>query len=214
MGAKKNSTETLKELQKRVMNWVHNCLDEDDLELSDIRRQNQLDIIELLDDNLIDDDELEMPGLSEYRALIFKLSAYEMRLLDLRNTLALGSARHGRHAVMDDIRKHILHLLPKSSKLSRFRSQNACDIVFAVNWDPVAFLEDQKYDAGAGKALSTAVTLTGTTIDAQALSCSQYLSRTWPLRGEVLLSVITDAVCSGDPRSGERSTTSGATYSG
>ena len=186
--------------QERIKIWAENC-DNGDV-MFDLTEE--FSSFHLPDDNGIDDDEPEMPGLAQYRTLVYEAPAYELLLRDLRNTFALEHMTPERN-FMDEINQKVLRLLPLSNRMSRYRPQKVFSVSFAVAWDPVAFLEEQQYDASLDEALATAVTLTGTSVNAQALSCSQYLSQTWPLRGEVLLSTVNEALCSGAPSSGESS---------
>lgn len=46
-------------------------------------------------------------------------------------------------------------------------------------------------------AVERAITLTGSARDAQALTCVQYLSQTWPLAGEYTMQVVKDVIANG-----------------
>jgi hypothetical protein len=48
-----------------------------------------------------------------------------------------------------------------------------------------------------GQELSKVLTLTGEAINAQAMSCSDYLEQTWPVLGRVLLEGLQEALYRG-----------------
>ncbi|KAK3319617.1 hypothetical protein B0T19DRAFT_269661 [Cercophora scortea] len=67
-------------------------------------------------------------------------------------------------------------------------------VTFMMDWDPVAFLSKQKYSASLGDALAGAITITGSSCDAQALTTAEYLSQIWPATGNYMMQLVTDAV--------------------
>ncbi|OJD31221.1 pfs domain protein [Diplodia corticola] len=62
-------------------------------------------------------------------------------------------------------------------------------VTYVVNWDPITFLRTQGYQDTPGQAMMPAVTLTGDTVDGQALTCAEYLKQTW------LNEYVLDAIC-------------------
>jgi len=146
----------------------------------------------------LDDQDDELPialGLSEYRKLISEAPEYQSLLATIRNATGLEFPESDTLNNMDGIQRYVLNSSPKANKiLSRHRSPEACRITFHVDWAPASFISAQEFRDPRPESLRTAVTLTGTNTNAQALSCSQYVSHTWPCHGEVVLSLIVDTV--------------------
>lgn len=53
-----------------------------------------------------------------------------------------------------------------------------------LNWDPLAFLEQQSYNEISD--LGRTITITGSASDAQAVTTTEYLIQTWPTGGEIM----------------------------
>lgn len=68
------------------------------------------------------------------------------------------------------------------------------DARFEVEWDLLGFLRRQKYDAPLEIAVERAITLTGSAKNAQAMTCLDYMSQTWPVIGEEIVKVLQKAL--------------------
>ena len=66
--------------------------------------------------------------------------------------------------------------------------------ILELDWNPLKFLEEQKYTEKPDEALKRAITLTGSKNDAQALTASEYLSQTWPATGEFVMELVVRVV--------------------
>lgn len=95
---------------------------------------------------------------------------------------------------MGEIRNAILDALPSSPKISRRKPAETFNVSFMVSWDPVAFLREEEYTEKPEDAIERAITLTGSTVSAQALTCGGYLRQTWPSTGEHILDLIKSLV--------------------
>lgn len=60
-----------------------------------------------------------------------------------------------------------------------------------MDWDPLAFLEQQSYNGILD--LGRAITITGSASDAQAVTTTEYLIQTWPTGGKIM-NLIEDVV--------------------
>ena len=60
---------------------------------------------------------------------------------------------------------------------------------FDLTWEVLAFVQDH---LGEAEKLSQVITLTGTPTNAQASTCEQYISESWPVLGPRLLVFIED----------------------
>lgn len=104
------------------------------------------------------------------------------------------------HLVSDSINligQTIIQFLLFSQKIKREKSELAYSMTFRMEWDPLAFVEEQEYREELDETVETAITLTGTARDAQALTCAQYLRQTWPSTAEYIIRLIKDVVRNG-----------------
>jgi len=138
-----------------------------------------------------DDEETETPEFDMYGDFISKTSAYKWLLASLRRHLLLESKEFN---YMNEIRKEILISLLSSERISRKTSAQTFESTFEVDWDPILFVKEQEYNEEPDTAIETAITLTGSARDAQALSCAEYLSQTWSSNGEHLLELVKSVV--------------------
>ncbi|KAI9727443.1 MAG: hypothetical protein M1834_008387 [Cirrosporium novae-zelandiae] len=111
-----------------------------------------------------------------YRDFIFRAPAHEWLLANLRREFYLAPAEPNS---MDAIRQNIVDSLPLSHK------------------DPLSSVKEQEYTEEPAEAVKIAITLTGSAKNAQALTCTQYLSQTWPSAGEHTIRLVADVVRSG-----------------
>lgn len=72
--------------------------------------------------------------------------------------------------------------------------QTKFDSIFCVVWSPVEFSRMQLSSADQSFTLGCAVTVTGTNIDAQTLSCREYLQQTWPTSGLIILNLVEEVI--------------------
>ncbi|KAH8812428.1 hypothetical protein F5884DRAFT_309735 [Xylogone sp. PMI_703] len=155
---------------------------------------SEASVDDLMDLDSYEDGEANMPELLAYQNFIFQSPAYEWLLANLRREFFLTSPEPN---YMEIIGKKIIQCLPSSHVVSRKRSAESYEITFEIEWSPLAFVSEQMYKEELGEAIENAITLTGSTNDAQALTCAQYLCQTWPLSGEYTIKLIKDVVRSG-----------------
>ncbi|KAH8435419.1 Pfs domain protein [Aspergillus melleus] len=139
------------------------------------------------EDIRIADDDEDLPGLTAYRELITGSPVYEWLLGSLRRGLHLHPAEPN---VQDAIRNRIIDSLPSSRRVSRYDQPRIYQVVFLLNWDPSAFITEQEHDLSKEGFLSKIITITGTSQDAQAMTCLQYLHQTWHLYGSDILQLV------------------------
>ncbi|PVH72378.1 hypothetical protein DL98DRAFT_576852 [Cadophora sp. DSE1049] len=65
---------------------------------------------------------------------------------------------------------------------------------FELMWDPVEFLLSQNYEKGESQKLEEVITITGSTPNAQAMTCGDYMKQTWPVTGSHILVAIQSAI--------------------
>lgn len=139
-------------------------------------------------DRMVD---LEMQELSEYRGLLFENAAYRWLLESLHRECRLAPATPD---YMVEIRQGIVKHLPSSHVMSRHHPAEMFKAIFEVRWDPVVFLQEQGYEGARGDLIETFVTLTGSSTDAQALTCIKYLVQTWPFSGAEIMRLVKEVI--------------------
>jgi hypothetical protein len=139
------------------------------------------------------DEEINPHELSEYRNFMSSSPAYKWLLERLMMEVLLEPSEHSENS-MEHIRQTISSFISSSYRVSKNRPSEAHEMIFEINWDPLAFITDQGYDEEPGVAIENAITLTGSTMDAQAMTCRQYLCQTWPSFGEHVIRLIKEAV--------------------
>ncbi|OQV03982.1 hypothetical protein CLAIMM_08939 [Cladophialophora immunda] len=137
------------------------------------------------------EEDFDSAKISMYQGVILNSAAYQWLVTYLRRELLLARAATD---CMGIIRRNIDASLPKSNKVSRHRSTEAHRMTFRVLWEPMAFVREQEYTEAPDEVLERAITLTGTTCDAQALTCAQYLRQAWPSTGEHIIRLLKDMV--------------------
>jgi hypothetical protein len=152
-------------------------------------------------DDFVDDSQFEefddtdltadsLPELSLYKDFISKLPAYKWLLESVQNVLYMDVPGD----VQTNIRQAVLDCLPRSQVVSRGALPERFSLTFTADWDPCAFLQEQEYMESPDKAVERAITITGSKIDAQAATTTQYLSQTWPSSGSHLLHIVKQVV--------------------
>lgn len=123
-------------------------------------------------EELEDDGEFtspEMPEIQEYSKIISGDPCYDWLLKILRRDTTLANVEQSYDSI-SRIRGVILEALPKSTHASRRKPPQGVEVTYIVDWDIMAFLNEQCYNEPYADAIAGAVTLTGSCTDAQALS--------------------------------------------
>lgn len=170
-----------------MSNWYQNL----EHPVDDEPPGSETTVDDLMDLDSYEDEEVNMPEILAYRNFIFKLPAYKWLLANLRREFLLAAPEPN---YMEAIRQKIIQCLPSSRIVSRRRSAETYKVMFEVEWDPLIFFREQGYKEEPGEAIERAITLTGSTKDAQALTCAQYLRQTWPIAAEHTMKLIKDVV--------------------
>jgi hypothetical protein len=136
-------------------------------------------------------DDLTVEGVDElnmsFDYLISKSPAYEWLLARVHKAIVLQPADPDR---MAEVRKKIIECLPTLYVISRKHAPQGVKANFELNWDPIAFIREQEYSENPHEEIGRVITVTGHPNDAQATTCADYLSQTWPLVGEHVLHLI------------------------
>ncbi|KAK6535580.1 hypothetical protein TWF694_002035 [Orbilia ellipsospora] len=138
-----------------------------------------------------DENEAENFESLLYRDLIFNAPAFEWLLESVRREFLLASTEPN---CMESIKNRIIEALPSSHKVSKHRSAEAFKAIFTTGWKPLQFLKEEGYQNEIGQAIEGAITITGSSIDAQAVTCAQYMCQTWSQTGVSILDLIKDVI--------------------
>lgn len=84
--------------------------------------------------------------------------------------------------------RELLGSLQTNQLIAGSASQLKPSPVFYTDWDPIAFVNEQEYSEQPDIAVAGAITVTGVDNgNVEAMTCSEYLNRTWPLLGHELM---------------------------
>jgi hypothetical protein len=150
---------------------------------------------DLWDDEGVDNEEINPQELSEYRNFMSTSPAYKWLLERLMREVMLEPSEHSGNSI-EWIHQTISSFISfsPSHRVSKNRPSKVHEMVFEVNWDPLAFITNQEYEEEPGPAIERAITLTGSATDAQTMTCRQYLRQTWPSLGDHVIRLIKEAV--------------------
>jgi hypothetical protein len=118
-----------------------------------------------------------------YRRVILNSASYKWLVTSLRQELLLEAPRN---SLQSQISKEIASQL-KPVRISRRQALAPCEVFYQAQWDPLAFCKEQGYPGQPEAAIGNALTLTRGDNNVELLTCSGYVSRTWPLIGEQVL---------------------------
>ena len=122
--------------------------------------------------------------------------AYTWLTLKLGSYLQLSSPNF---SALTKIKQEILDCFLRPSRVNRKTPHLLYTMNFNLNWAVIEFLDSYHFGgmSGAERILGTFVTLTSDGNNIQALTAPQYLSQTWPLIGEEILSLIIKTIDGG-----------------
>ncbi|KAK1255021.1 hypothetical protein MKX08_009016 [Trichoderma sp. CBMAI-0020] len=125
-----------------------------------------------------------LPDVFTYKDFISKHPAYEWLLQTIRNDLYMDTPGAIQTHVGDVIMAH----LSREALVTH-------GVSITVDWDLALFLQKQKYNESPDMAVERALTVTGSEIEAQAVTTAQYLDQAWPSSGSHLLDLIKQVAC-------------------
>ncbi|RAH76927.1 hypothetical protein BO86DRAFT_235955 [Aspergillus japonicus CBS 114.51] len=153
--------------------------------------------------------------LQNYWLLIHRSPAYALLLkrIQRERIIALPELSSGA-----GIRKKILGALPKTPRISRKATSQTFNVALKANWDPIMFIEEQRYEEATDYAFERIITTTGCLSSVQALTTRDYMDQTWPSTGRDVLCLVKAVVTRGAKESvtladGTRVTCARSTFS-
>ena len=130
-----------------------------------------------------------------YQEFVIHTQEYQWLIANLRKHFYLAPTEPNS---MSAVRQKILGFLPIAHEMSRKRKPDVHKMTFQIMCDLLTSITEQHYKVAPEEVVQTAITLTGSAKDAQALTCSQYVCQTWPLTGDHTIRLIQTVVRS-DP---------------
>lgn len=127
--------------------------------------------------------------LDKYAHLISITTSYQWLVATLRNKLLLTTASTD---VKQRIRAEVLSLLPKPGLIQRAAMTPPVEAIFEMD----LMLNPADFAPGSIE-LSSVLTVTGSALDAQALTCGEYVQQTWPVTGIFMLQLLDDVLTLG-----------------
>jgi hypothetical protein len=162
------------------------------LSTPDVAVQNPEDLANPLHGQEEEEDPV-VPFLPEARYFILESKAYQQLLERIKLSLTL-TPRQG--TTIELIRKDIitgLSIQPRSQDGTQQVVSQLYNVSFEITWNPVSFLKEQYHNEGH-QEISEVITLNGSAIDAQAITCAQYMHQVWPSTGNETLRVLQSAI--------------------
>ncbi|CAH0021594.1 unnamed protein product [Clonostachys rhizophaga] len=184
------------DLEDRMRLWYEMRI-EDETPLEN--EMGDLNVDEMTEDFAFDemDEEEEAPfeWVAAYQNLLSGSEAYKWLLNRLLGEFHLVQTEPNS---IQTIREKIATLFPRTQRVSRKETPKSSTVVFDLDWDIHAFFENQEYSNRPEDTLETVITLTGSSLDAQAATCAQYIDQTWPSTGHVMIELIKGVLGSED----------------
>ena len=153
------------------------------------------------DDNDVDDAQFVM-----YQNVVANSTAFQWLLYRLhRETNLTTSEASSVKAISTHIRQ-ILYTRRENRLVSSRKGPPKFSVLFQSDWDPLVFIHNQEYTEEPEEAIEGAIVIVqGTNGDVEAMPCSEYVGRTWPLFGEHFMELVKHTVrskpglrCSGE----------------
>ena len=140
-------------------------------------------------------DEVQVPPkYQEVRSFLLDGPAYQWLLENARSS-ALLTERKG--TILEAV-THMIDAMLSSMRTPKSGRSQVFQANFNIDWDLPNFLTDQEYDTTLEIAVERAITVTGSSSNAQALSCMDYMCQTWPSSGREVVRVLQMALRSLD----------------
>lgn len=176
------------ELNDRMEMWYHTQENaNNDLE----NEQNNADIkpetLSTSHNVPMEDNDGNLIEIAIYRKVISDSQAYKWLLGSIQRTSALYPAEQN---AQDAIRERILNSIPLPRTVGRHDQPKVYQTTFTINWNPIAFVTEQGYDQDKDGFLGKIITITGSRIDAQAMTSLQYLHQTWHSYGANIIQIV------------------------
>ena len=171
----------------------------DDVPLMD--NVTQLDGDDDEDEAGVDDYRLEL-----YRNVVANSTAFQWLLCRLHREASLTISEASSLTAISTQIRQVLYSRRENRLVSSRKGPAKCSVVFQSDWNPLAFICDQGFKEEPERAIEDAIVIAQSTNGyVEAMPCSEYVSRTWPLFGEHVMELLKHTVrskpsmrCSGE----------------
>lgn len=188
----------MEKLEEAVVNrnigqWLQDVLQDNAMEREDETRDARPDWNQQLDTPDEIEEQPSLPDKRGYRDAVFNSVAYKWLISRLIKALVLAPVEGDDFCA--HIQSEISACLEQKRSVSSKRASERYTMLFVVEWDPMAFLQEQFPDhSNVGRLMHEVLTLTGSATDAQVLPCAEYVHQTRETTGPALLALLTDAL--------------------
>jgi hypothetical protein len=121
-----------------------------------------------------------------YTGVAFNGEEFQWLLSNLKRAYQNDSKGWAIEKVREEISAHLI----RPSAINRKESLGPQEAKFTIKLDLKQGLREELIDCTPAEGLSKIITITGTRRDAQALTCRQYLTQTWPVTGHRMITHI------------------------
>lgn len=154
---------------------------------TDDRGENEEGENEEDDDGSDDEPESNSLDIEAYKDLLKSSTSYPKLLSDVHRECTLVPTHPN---TVERIATEIHAILPVSNRVSRSRPSERFTMDFDVHWDPLDILSKVESSGPSKLGIGSLVVLVGSPGMAQALTCAEYLTQTWPTTGPCILELI------------------------
>ncbi|PYI19447.1 hypothetical protein BO99DRAFT_384495 [Aspergillus violaceofuscus CBS 115571] len=144
-----------------------------------------------------DDDggDLDDTRLVIYRNIVANSAAFQWLLRQVHRETSLTTLEATSMKAISTQIRQILYTQRENRLVSSHKGPPNCLVMFQSDWDPLGFIRNQSYKEEPDEAIGGAIVIVqGTNEDVEAMSCSEYVSRTWPLLGERFMGLVKNTV--------------------
>lgn len=164
---------------------------EESIDLEALEREDSMDD-RSTDIGSLQDLELEVEApdeswLARWRDFILNTDGFKWLITRLRRECKLVTTAPD---AIRTIANEIMSLLPSPRYITKKMPSPSHSVIFELDWDIIHFFETQQYTDSPEKVIEGIITLTGSCLDAQAVTCAEYLHQTWPLTGGTILQLV------------------------
>lgn len=139
----------------------------------------------------MEDRDTYLPELKIYHDTITGTPAYQWLLKRLHREFNCLFADPD---MLAEIREEIMSYLPSPQIVSRKNRPDNVRVKYVLKWDLLAFIKDQQYDTSIDGFLARIIVLAGTSTNAQATTCEQYVNYIWPTFGLSILRLVESTI--------------------
>ncbi|KAK2592511.1 hypothetical protein QQS21_009786 [Conoideocrella luteorostrata] len=144
-----------------------------------------------------EDDEDNDPNLEMFESIVLNSAAYRCLLAQIEQEIRFTTLEA---ETMRKISEKILERLycqPKSRELNSSKRHPIFTALFHSDWKPLAFALEQEYYGDPSTLMAGVITITEVSNgNAEAMVCSDYVCRTWPMLGGEFMTLVKQVVLS------------------